>query len=81
MIEVGQSGVRGKPVTTRTTKSRKRVSQRDDRPPVNQAAIDLLRSWREASEEELREQQATFEALKKGIDEERARLGMRLLFP
>ena len=45
-----------------------------------EAAIALLRSWREASDEELREQQETFEALKKGIDSERALLGMRLLF-
>jgi hypothetical protein len=67
-------------MATRTTKPRKRAVQRDDRPPVNQAAIDLLRAWREASEEEAQEQQETFEALKKGIDEERARLGMRLLF-
>jgi hypothetical protein len=48
--------------------------------PDYREAIELLRSWREASEEEAQEQQETFEALRKGIDEERARLGMRLLF-
>ena len=48
--------------------------------PDYREAIELLRSWREAGEEEAQEQQETFEALRKGIDEERARLGMRLLF-
>jgi hypothetical protein len=46
----------------------------------NRAVIELLRSWCEVGDEEAQEQQETFEALQKGIDEERARLGMRLLF-
>ncbi len=49
-------------------------------PEQRDTAIALLRSWREVSEEEAQEQCETFETLRKGIDEERARLGMRLLF-
>lgn len=44
------------------------------------AAVALLRSWRDASEEEAREQEETFAVLRESIDRERARLGMRLLF-
>jgi hypothetical protein len=48
--------------------------------PINQAAIDLLQLWLDADGEEVRDQQDTFAALRQGIDEERARLGMRRLF-
>ena len=50
-------------------------------PEQTQAVIDLLRSWRNASEEQLREQQETQEHLMKALDEERKRIGARLLFP
>jgi hypothetical protein len=46
-------------------------------PPVNQAAIDLLRSWREAGDEQ--EQQETWEFLQQALDEDR--LSDRPLFP
>lgn len=46
-------------------------------PPVNQAAIDLLRSWRETGNEQ--EQRETWEFLEKALDEDR--LSDRLLFP
>lgn len=65
-------------MTTKATGSGK--EQPTPQPSVNQAAIDLLRSWREASEEELREQQETGEYLMKALDEERARIGARKLF-
>jgi hypothetical protein len=42
--------------------------------------VALLESWCEGDDEDAREQEETFEALKKGLDEERARLGMRLHF-
>jgi hypothetical protein len=64
-----------------TTSARRTRKQRPAREPIiNQAAIDLLRSWCEVNEEEAQEQRETVEALSKGIDAERARLGMRLLF-
>jgi hypothetical protein len=44
-----------------------------------EAAIALLRSWREASDEEAREQQETWEYLKKALDEDR--MSYRKLFP
>jgi hypothetical protein len=46
-------------------------------PPINQAAIDLLHSWREEGDEE--EQRETWEFLKQALDEDR--LANRLLFP
>jgi hypothetical protein len=46
-------------------------------PPINQAAIDLLRSWREEGDEE--EQRETWEFLKQALDEDR--LSNRPLFP
>jgi hypothetical protein len=46
-------------------------------PPVNQAAIDLLRSWRETGNEQ--EQRETWEFLEKALDEDR--LSDRPLFP
>ena len=47
----------------------------------NQAAIALLRSWREATGEEAEEQRETGEYLRRALNEERARMGARLLFP
>lgn len=49
-------------------------------PAVNQAAIDLLRSWREVSDEEAEEQRETGEYLIRALDEERGRIGARKLF-
>lgn len=46
-------------------------------PPVNQAALDLLRSWREEGDEV--EQRETWEFLKQSLDEDR--LSNRPLFP
>jgi hypothetical protein len=46
-------------------------------PKVNQAAIDLLRSWREEGDEQ--EQRETWEFLKIALDEDR--LSDRPLFP
>jgi hypothetical protein len=46
-------------------------------PPINQAAIDLLRSWREEGDEE--EQRETWKFLKQALDEDR--LSNRPLFP
>ncbi len=70
--------------STQKVKRKTRVSGVPDlanvgRPPINHAAIDLLRSWREADEEELREQQKTWEYLKRALDEDRD--GSRKLFP
>ena len=45
----------------------------------NQAAIDLIRSWREVDEEVRREQRETWELLKKALDEDR--LSYRKHFP
>ena len=65
-------------MTTKATRARKR--QPAPQRPINQAAIDLLRSWREIDEEGAREQQETGEYLMKALDEERARIGARKLF-
>jgi hypothetical protein len=46
-------------------------------PPGNQAAIELLRSWREEGDEQ--EQRETWEFLEKTLDEDR--LSNRPLFP
>ena len=48
-----------------------------DAPIVNQAALDLLRSWREEGNEE--EQRETWEFLQQALDEDR--LSDRPLFP
>jgi hypothetical protein len=56
---------------------RQSVSPEPQSPPVNQAAIDLLRSWREDDDEE--EQRETWEFLKQALDEDR--LSDRPLFP
>ena len=48
-----------------------------DQPKVNQAAIDLLRSWREEGDEQ--DQQETWEFLQTALDEDR--LSDRPLFP
>ncbi len=45
----------------------------------NQAAIELLRSWREDDEYNEEEQKATWEFLKQALDEDR--LSDRKLFP
>lgn len=45
----------------------------------NEEAIQLLRSWRESSEEDQQEQQETWEYLKRVLDEDR--LSDRKLFP
>ena len=45
----------------------------------NEAAIRLLRSWREVDEVEAKEQRETWEYLKKALDEDR--LSYRKLFP
>ena len=45
----------------------------------NQAAIQLLESWCNVSEEDAREQRETFEYLKRALDEDR--LSNRKLFP
>ena len=45
----------------------------------NQAAIELLRSWREDDEYDEEEQKATWEFLKQALDEDR--LSDRKLFP
>ena len=45
----------------------------------NQEAIALLDSWAEADEEEIREQQETWEFLRHALDEDR--LSSRMLFP
>lgn len=44
-----------------------------------EAAIALLESWRDCSEEEAQEQRETWEFLKKALDEDR--LSYRKLFP
>jgi hypothetical protein len=46
-------------------------------PPLNQAAIELLRSWREEGDEA--EQRETWEFLQQALDEDR--LSNRPLFP
>lgn len=48
-----------------------------DQPKVNQAAIDLLRSWREEGDEQ--DQRETWEFLQTALDEDR--LSDRPLFP
>lgn len=50
-----------------------------DQMAKNEAAIQLLRSWRESSEEDRQEQQETWEYLKRVLDEDR--LSDRKLFP
>ena len=45
----------------------------------NQEAIALLDSWAEADEEEIREQQETWEFLRRALDEDR--LSCRKLYP
>ena len=48
-------------------------------PDYPEGAIKLLQSWREGSDEERREQQETWEFLKRALDEDRP--SYRKLFP
>ena len=72
-------------MTTRARRSRvpgtkaSRQTYRLGPKPDYREAIELLRSWREASDDELREQQETWEYLKKALDEDR--LSSRKFFP
>ncbi|MFM2432525.1 MAG: hypothetical protein RLZZ511_3739 [Cyanobacteriota bacterium] len=54
-----------------------RILEPESAAPVNQAAIDLLRSWREEGNET--EQKETWEFLQTALDEDR--LSDRPLFP
>jgi len=54
-----------------------RILAPEIKPPINQAAIDLLRSWRETGDEQ--EQKETWEFLQTALDEDR--LSDRPLFP
>jgi hypothetical protein len=57
-----------------------KVEESVDLPPVNYAAIELLRSWRENDDpEDEEEQKATWDFLKEALDEDR--LSYRKLFP
>ncbi|MBI2761537.1 MAG: hypothetical protein HYX51_08945 [Chloroflexi bacterium] len=47
--------------------------------PINWEAIELLRSWRDATDEEAEEQRETGEYLIKALNE--GRKGYRLLYP
>lgn len=47
----------------------------------NQAAIELLRSWREAGDEAAEEQREIGAYLIEALNADRARRGARLLFP
>ncbi len=63
-------------MTTRTTRRRKTAAPRPivgdpDQIEKNQAAIMLLQSWLDVSEEEAQEQRETFEFLKQALDERR----------
>lgn len=68
---------------TRRRKSPKRQEAQGNSAQIerNQAAIRLLESWVNVSDEEAAEQRETWEYLKQALDEERARVGARLLFP
>ncbi|MBE9030658.1 antitoxin family protein [filamentous cyanobacterium LEGE 11480] len=46
-----------------------RILEPEAPPPANQAALDLLRSWREEGDEQ--EQKETWEFLKQALDEDR----------
>lgn len=52
---------------------------KDEQARRNQAAIELLRSWREAEGEDAEEQRETGEFLMKALDEDH--LSFRELFP
>lgn len=52
---------------TKTSRQRYRLGPKPD----YRDAIELLRSWREAGDDELHEQQETWEYLKKVLDEDR----------
>lgn len=54
-----------------------RIIEPESEPPVNQAALDLLRSWREEGDEQ--EQKETWEFLRQALDDDR--LSDRPLFP
>ena len=46
-----------------------RILEPETKPPINQAALDLLRSWREAGDEQ--DQKETWEFLQTALDEDR----------
>jgi len=67
-------------VSSQEDLNRGELSQSADLSPVNHAAIELLRSWRENDDkEDEEEQKATWEFLKEALDEDR--LSYRKLFP
>jgi hypothetical protein len=47
----------------------------------NRAAVELLRAWREAVGEDAEEQRETGLSLRRALDEARAGISARLLFP
>ncbi len=64
---------------SRKTLNRDESNQSVELSAKNQAAIELLRSWREDDEYDEEEQKATWEFLKQALDEDR--LSDRKLFP
>jgi hypothetical protein len=51
--------------------ARAQQDKRSEQARKNQAAIELLRSWREGDEEDLQDQRETWEFLKKALNEDR----------
>jgi hypothetical protein len=67
------------PTTEMTDKTAKEEEWRRVQRGKNQSAIDLLRSWAQATDEEIAEQRETWEFLKRALEEDR--LSYRKLFP
>ena len=65
--------------TPATTDPETKEEQRRLQIEKNRPLIELLRSWRDADEEERQEQRETWEFLKKALDEDR--LSYRKHFP